>query len=136
MAAELTPAAYEALAEFHYCVRKLLAASKEAQSQPVMETLDVELLLSCRYYSRRGSLTLTDLRERLGVNQTSLLRLIDRAVQNKWLERRSAKRTARGVFLHVTPRAEAKLAQMAEYHRDCLRSLSATLMQSLDSLTG
>ena len=112
----MTPAAYRALAEFRYQIRRFLRFSEQAARAAGLEPQHHQLLLAVKGLPRRGHATVGELAERLQVQHHSAVELIDRLAERRLVRRRRALVDRRQVFVELTPRGETVLRELSLHH--------------------
>ena len=66
----------------------------------------------------------------------SVVGLIDRLAQRKLIARRRGEHDRRQVCIHLTPKGEALLRELALYHRGELQASGPALVRALNALIG
>jgi DNA-binding MarR family transcriptional regulator len=133
---DLTPDEYQALAEFRYQIRRFLHLSEEAATRAGVEPRQYQFLLSLKGLIQQERVTIRELAERMQLRHHSVVGLINRLVERKLIERRRGDNDRRQVYIHLTPKGEALLRNLALYHRSELQASGPALVEALHALMG
>jgi DNA-binding MarR family transcriptional regulator len=109
---------YETLSAFRYELRRYLRYSEQLTRKHGVTPLQYQLLLHVKGYPGRDWATVTELAERLQAKHHGVVALITRCEKVKLVERRSDPDDRRRVYVHLTAKGEARLAKLAELHRE------------------
>ncbi len=121
--AQLTKAEYEALAAFRYALRRFLRFSEQTAREAGVTPQQHQVLLAIKGFPGRESATISELAERLQMQQHSMVGLIDR-IEAQGLVRREAGTTdRRQVYVCLMPAGETLLYKLALIHRQELRRM-------------
>ena len=119
----LTKADFEALAQFRYAIRQFLSFSEGTSREAGISPQQYQALLAIKGYPGREEVTIGELAERLQLKHHSVVELIDRMAALDLITRKPAREDRRQVFVALTARAEACVAQVASQNREKLREL-------------
>lgn len=125
--AELEKSEFEALADFRYQLRRFLRFSELLTRRHGITNLQYLLLLQVKGFPGRDWANVGELAERLQAHQHGVVSLVSRCEKLGLVERRPGRDDRRAVEVHLTPAGELLVAQIAQRHRDELRSLQALL---------
>lgn len=89
--------------------------------------LTYQQLVALRHLSRSGTLTMSDLTDRVGVTRGAMTGLVDRLEEAGLVERRPCEADRRVVFLDLTTRGQDVLSAMQEAWREEVRGWLAKL---------
>jgi DNA-binding MarR family transcriptional regulator len=117
---------YEVLAEFRHLLRRFLAFSEAAARDRGLTPQQHQALLAIKG-SRRSTVTIGDLAERLDIRHHSAVGLVDRLVAHGLVGRQVDDADRRQVIVALTPAAEEVLADLTAAHRRELRQLAPNL---------
>lgn len=130
----LSPHDYEALAELRYMGRKFLRFSKEyLRAQAGLNPEQYEALLAIKALGT-GSITISQLSERLQVKHHSAVNIVDRLVERKLLRRQPSERDRRERHLQLTTKGETLIEDLAAVHFHELRNRSEEMIEGLKRL--
>ena len=127
---------YRALAAFRYELRKFLAFSEEAARSVGLEPQQHQLLLAVRGLPRELRPTIGVIAERLCVRHHTAVALVDKLEAHELLMRERSTEDRREVFLRLTERGETVLRDLSKLHRDQLRNVAPTMVQTLQAILG
>src|SRR3954451_6427331 len=120
---------YEALADFRYCMRKLLRFSKEELAQHASLTPEqYEAMLALRAFGTSRGLTVGQLSERLQVKHHTAVTLVNKLVERAVASRAQGTSDRREVYVTLTPEGADLLEKTASVHRKEMRHRSAELI--------
>src|SRR5579885_1236137 len=125
--AQLTKAEYEALAAFRYALRRFLRFSEQTAREAGVTPQQHQVLLAIKGFPGRESATISELAERLQMQQHSMVGLIDRIEAQGLVRRESGKQDRRQVYVSLTSRGEALLHKLAMIHQRELLNISDAL---------
>jgi DNA-binding MarR family transcriptional regulator len=115
----VTPGEYQALAQFRYGLRKFLRFSEEAAKAHGLTPQQHQLLLAIKGYpGGREWATITELAERLQVEQHSVVGIVDRCQQAELVKRKSHPGDLRVTEVHLTALGAEVLERLTVAHRD------------------
>lgn len=114
---------YERLSEFRHRLRKFQRASELACRAHGLTPLQYQLLLHVAGFAGRSWATISELAERLQSHHHGVVALVDRCAALELLERRASADDGRVVQIHLLPKGEKLLAEVAKLHRDELHRL-------------
>jgi DNA-binding MarR family transcriptional regulator len=124
---EITKAEYEALANFRYAIRRFLRFSERAARQAGVTPQQHQLLLAIKGFPDRDYASVSELTERLQLEQQSAAGLIARTEALGLVRREQGTVDRRQVFVHLTPAGEDLLRRLTVLHRQELRNLRIPL---------
>lgn len=127
---------YQTLAQFRYVLRQFAAFSEDAALRSGLTPQQHQALLAIKGFPGRDRVTVGELAERLNIRHHSAVGLVDRLATRALVRRRSDRADRRQVWIVLTRRAEAQLAQLSLAHRDELRRLAPLLRDVLKQLGG
>jgi DNA-binding MarR family transcriptional regulator len=125
---------YEILASFRYALRRFIHFSDEAASAAGITPQQYQALLAIKGYPGRDRVTVGELAERLQLRHHSTVGLIDRLAAEKLAVRTQPVEDRRQVIVHLTPRGEKILEQLASVHRDQLNRIGPEISALLERL--
>lgn len=125
---------YQALAEFRYQLRCLLAKSEQAARTMGLEPQQHQLLLALKGLSGYGKVTIGNLAERLKLQHHSTVELINRMHERSLVQRDRDKQDQRCVLVTLTPYGEEMLRKLSVLHHTELRSTGPVLVQILQAI--
>ena len=114
---------YEHLSDFRHRLRQFLRASELACRAHGLTALQYQLLLHVAGFPGRAWATIGELAERLQAQHHGVVALVDRCAALGLLERRPGRADGRVVEIHLLPKGEQLLAEVAGLHRDELHRL-------------
>lgn len=114
---------YEHLSEFRHRLRKFQRASELVCRAHGLTPLQYQLLLHVAGFAGRSWATISELAERLQSHHHGVVALIDRCAALDLLERRTNVEDGRVVEIHLLPKGQGLLAEVATLHRDELHRL-------------
>jgi DNA-binding MarR family transcriptional regulator len=114
---------YERLSDFRYRLRQFLRASEHTCRTHGLTALQYQLLLHVAGFPGRAWATIGELAERLQAQHHGVVALVDRCAALGLLERRPGRADGRVVEIHLLPKGERLLAEVAGLHRDELHRL-------------
>jgi DNA-binding MarR family transcriptional regulator len=130
----VTPAEYEALAEFRRALRSFLRFSEAAAEGVGLTPRQHQALLAIRAHAGGGPLSVGALAAELGVRHHSAVGLVDRLAALGLAARHPGTRDRRQVFVSLTAAGERLLGRLSSVHRDELRQLGPRLRNLLETL--
>lgn len=137
MRSHLSDEEYNALASFHYAMRKFLRFSREfLAARAELTPEQYEALLALRVFSRSDGLTVGELSERLQVKHHSAGSLAEKLVAHKLATRKTGDYDRRQVHLKLTSAGSKLLTSLAGVHRQELRQRSIEMIEALTRLRG
>ena len=107
----------EAMSAFRYDLRKFLRASEEIANAAGITTLQYQLLLHVRGFPDRQWATVGELAERLQAAPNGTASLVSRCESAGLVARRTDPSDRRQVQVHLTPKGEALLLELAAKHK-------------------
>lgn len=124
---KISPADYQALAEFRYLLRRFMVFSEEAAREAGLAPQQHQALLAVKGFEKDEAPAIGDLAERLAIKHHSAVGLVDRLEKAGYLKRRHDEGDRRRVTLSLTASGENILADLSAVHRDELRMLTPSL---------
>lgn len=112
---------YVALAEFRHGLRKFLRFSEEAARDHGLTPQQHQLLLAIKGIPDRDWAMVSELADRLQLQQHSVVGIIDRSEQANLVMRRAHGEDHRVTEVHLTPAGEQVLERLTLAHREELR---------------
>jgi len=135
MAADLSPAEYQALAEFRYQIRRFLHFSEQAAAAAGLEPAQHQMLLALKGLALQDQETsIRLLSERLQLRHNSAVGLVDRLAARGFVKRNRGEKDRREVYISLTPEGEEILRQLSLHHRAELRSTGPALVDALNQV--
>ena len=130
----ISPADYQALAEFRYQIRRFLRFSEEAAYAVELEPQQHQLLLTLKGLPHGRNATVSELAERLQLKHHSTVELIDRLVKRGYVERHRDEEDQRRVIVCLLPQGEEVLHRLSGHMLSELRATGPALVNSLNTL--
>src|SRR6266478_1292765 len=134
VAKEITTAAYKALAEMRYRIRKFVREGDAAARAAGLEPQQYLLLLALRGLPDGVEATIRTLADRLALKHHSAVELIDRMEAHGYVGRSRSRDDRRRVLVALLPRGEKLLEQVARERIGELRSSGAALVKAISAL--
>ena len=119
----LTKAAFEALSEFRYQMRRFERFSENAVRSHGVTPLQYLILLHIKGYPGRSYATVGELAERLQARPNGVVALISRCEKRSLVCRRSSEQDGRGIEVHLLADGTRLLLKLAALHRAELKSI-------------
>ena len=133
---DLSPAGYQALAEFRYQLREFLSFSEQAARAGGLEPQQHQLLLALKGAQGQEKVTIGDLAERLKIQHHSTVELINRMVERDLVQRCRDEQDQRRVLVILTRHGEEVLRRLSLLHRTELRLTGPALVRALQAIIG
>lgn len=130
----LTDLEYQSLAEFRHALRRFLAFSERAAREHDITPAQHQLLLAIRGSAPDGHPSTSELADVLQLRLHSAGELIDRAVANGLVDRRTDPDDARRSLLTLSAYGRSRLDTLSVLHRRELRTFRTELATVLDQL--
>jgi len=130
----MTSAEFRALSEFRYQIRLFLTGSEEAARKAGLEPQQYLLMLALRGLPPGRKASIGDLAERMQLRHHSVVELADRLERRSLLRRERSRNDRREVILHLTPRGEKILTQLAKERLAELRTAAPALVRALTAV--
>ena len=124
---------YEQLADFRYQLRRFLRISEELTQLHGITPLQYQLLLQVKGFPGREWATIAELAERLQAHHHGVVALTSRCEKAGLVARRPASRDKRCVEVHLKPKGEKLLHELALLHQDQLVDLQNVLRISVSA---
>ena len=131
---DLAAVEYAALAAFRYALHRYLRFSERAAQQAGLEPRQYQSLLLLRGLGHNAAATISDLAEWLQVRHHTAVELVDRMSARGLVERHAYPSDGRRVLVRLSAIGREALADLAVLHRDQLRQLAPTLVDTLQDL--
>ncbi len=131
---KLTLADYEALAEFRYQIRQFLHFSEEAVKRAGMEKQQYQFMLAIKGMPEGVRPLIRELAQRMQIQHHSAVELVNRMEAKGFVRRERGQNDRREVLVGLTPKGESVLAELAQHHRDELRTAGPRLIAALQRL--
>lgn len=132
---DLSPADYQALAEFRYQIRKYLHFSEQAIHAAGLERQQYLFMLAIKGVPDGTRPRIRDLADRMLVQHHSAVELVNRLEAGGYVRRHRAQEDKREVLLELTPRGERVLNELVHHHYKELRTAGPALVVALQGLT-
>jgi DNA-binding MarR family transcriptional regulator len=130
----VTSGEYRALAEFRYEIRRFLHFSEQAARAARIEPQQYQLLIALKGMPADAEPTVKELAERLQIQHHSAVELLDRSATRGLVRRTRAAGDRRQVLVHLLPKGERLLRELALHHRDALTQAAPALVRALEML--
>src|SRR5437763_2712542 len=128
----MSPADYEALAEFRYLLRKFLRFSKDFLIATAgLNPKQYEALLAIKAFATPVGLTISELSERLQVKHHSAVNIVDRLAERKLITREAGETDRRRRHIQLTAKGEKLIEELAAVHRKEIRMRRDQLIKVL-----
>ena len=114
---------FEALSHFRYQLRRFLRFSEEATHRHGITHLQYQLLLHVRGFPGREWATVSELAERLQAHHHGVVSLVSRCEKLGLVKRQVGRSDRRSVEVHLTPKGNDMLNELAAQHREELLRL-------------
>jgi len=114
---------YRRLAHFRYRLRRFLRVSESLCQQNGTTPLQYQLLLQVKGASKRDWATIGELAEQLQSKHHGVVALVNRCEKMGLIERRPGNEDRRKVEIHLLPKGEEMLEQIALLHQSELKLL-------------
>ncbi len=125
---------FHALAEFRYQIRRYVSFSQNTARGMGIDPQQHQLMLAVRGLPLSLKPTIRTLAERLQIRHHSTVELIDRSVDRGLVERRRDGVDRRQVTIHLTPKGDKLLNEIAQRNRNELQTAGRELVRVLRSL--
>ena len=125
---------YRALAEFRHALRRFLSFSERAAREHGLTPAQHQLMLAIRGFAGPGRPSTSDLADLLELRLHSVGELVDRAVANGLVIRRTDPDDARRSLVAVTDTGLHELDSLSMIHRSELRTFRHELVSILGAL--
>ena len=127
-------AEYNALAEFHYQIRKFLRHMEDEVRTEGLNPQQYQVLLAIKGLPEDRTATVGVIAERMQVNHNSMVELLDRCEQRNLVRRSRSRSDRRQVVLEITPEGDEVLCKLARAARQELSSVGRILVHSIEEL--
>lgn len=124
---KMSKADFEVLAQFRYQLRRFLRFSEQESHSRGITPLQYQLMLQLKGFPGREWATVAELAERLQAKHHGVVALVSRCVAAGLVVRNRNRSDMRRVEVHLTPKGEQRLEQLAHRHRSELLSFAACL---------
>jgi DNA-binding MarR family transcriptional regulator len=108
---------FEALSDFRYQLRRFLRFSEEVVRGEGITPLQYLLLLHIKGFPGRDWATVGELAEKLQAHHHGTVALVSRCEGLGLVKRRPSETDRRRVEIHLTPKGERSIEQLARIHR-------------------
>src|SRR5579863_362443 len=125
---------YRALAEFRYQIRRFLHFSEQVARQAGLESQQHQFMLALKGLPEGKQATISYLAERLQLQHHSTVELVNRLVENGYVERHRDEVDQRRVIVTLTPYGEEILRELSLFHRTELQTTGPALVEALNAL--
>jgi DNA-binding MarR family transcriptional regulator len=125
---------YEHLAAFRYALRQFLRFSEEAAKLAGVTPQQHQALLAIKGFPGRDRVTVGELAERLQLRHHSIVELVDRLMDLKFVTRKPSDTDRRQVHVQLTARGEQMLDKLSSAHEEQLRRIGPELSAALKRL--
>ena len=129
-----TTAAYQALAQFRFLIRRFLNNSEKAAQSVGLEPQQYMVLLALRGLPYALDPSIRNLAERLQIRPHSAVELVDRMEEGGLLRRERSVEDRRSVLVYVTARGERLLSRLVQHRIAELRVSAPALTSALRSV--
>lgn len=130
----LSDSDYRSLAEFRHALRRFLAFSERAAREHGVTPTQHQLLLAIRGFSPDQQPSTSDLADILQLKLHSAGELLDRALSNGLVARRTDPDDSRRSLIALTDTGRSQLDSLSVLHRRELRTFRTELAAILDQL--
>ena len=113
----VSKAEYEALAAFRYGLRQFMRFSESAARDHGITPQQHQLLLAVKGFPGRDWATVSEVAERLQLQQQSVVGIIDRLEKGQWVYRHPHPEDHRVTEVHLTRAGESLLEALTIVHR-------------------
>lgn len=124
---KMSKADFEVLAQFRYQLRRFLRFSEQESHSRGITPLQYQLMLQLKGFPGREWATVAELAERLQAKHHGVVALVSRCAAAGLVVRNRNRSDMRRVEVHLTPKGEQRLEQLAHRHRSELLSFAACL---------
>jgi DNA-binding MarR family transcriptional regulator len=130
----ISPAEYQALAEFRYQLAAFLRRRRNAAQEAGIEPQQYELLLAVKGLAPDKKPTIKQIAEQLRLQHHSTVELTTRLVKRGLVRRERSKEDRRSVLLSVTREGQRAMDEVVQYSLDQLREEAPGLLKTLARL--
>ena len=128
---DLSAADYSALAEFRHQLERFLQRRRRAARQTVLQPKQYQLMLAVKGMPKGQRPTVGEIAERLQIQNHSVVELVDRLEQRRYIQRQRDDADRRVVHLVITPAGEAVLRKLVSASLTELRTEAPALLKAL-----
>jgi DNA-binding MarR family transcriptional regulator len=132
---KVTPADYQALAEFRYQIRAFLAFSEQAVQAAGIEKQQYQFMLAMKGMPDGTRPRIRELSDRMLIQHHSAVELANRLQAGGLIRRERSADDKREVFLALTPKGERILNKLALHHHQELQNAAPKLIAALRRVT-
>ena len=132
---KVTPADYQALAEFRYQIRAFLAFSEQAVQAAGIEKQQYQFMLAMKGMPDGTRPRIRELSDRMLIQHHSAVELANRLEAGGLIRRERSADDKREVFLALTNKGERILNKLALHHHQELQSAAPKLIAALRRVT-
>ncbi|HET7748788.1 MAG TPA: MarR family transcriptional regulator [Terriglobales bacterium] len=122
---------YLALAEFRHQVERFLQRRRRAARQAGLQPKQYQLMLAVKGMPKGRRPTVSEIAERLQIQNHSVVELVDRLEKRRYIERQRDDHDRRVVRLCLTPAGEAVLRKLVTHSLTELRTEAPALLRAL-----
>ena len=130
----MSPAEYQALAEFRFLIRRYLTNTETAARSVGLQPQQYVCLLALRGLPDGQEATIRNLADRLQIRHHSAVELVDRMEGRGLFRRERSKEDKRRVLVRVTPRGEKLLNRLVRHRIAELRIAGPALARALSTV--
>ena len=128
---DLSAADYSALAEFRHQLERFLQRRRRAARQTGLQPKQYQLMLAVKGMPKGQRPTVGEIAERLQIQNHSVVELVDRLEQRRYIQRQRDEMDRRVVHLVITPAGEAVLRKLVSASLTELRTEAPALLKAL-----
>lgn len=128
---DLSAADYSALAEFRHQLERFLQRRRRAARQTGLQPKQYQLMLAVKGMPQGQRPTVGEIAERLQIQNHSVVELVDRLEQRRYVQRQRDEVDRRVVHLVITPAGEAVLRKLVSASLTELRTEAPALLKAL-----
>lgn len=128
---DLSAADYSALAEFRHQLERFLQRRRRAARQTGLQPKQYQLMLAVKGMPKGQRPTVGEIAERLQIQNHSVVELVDRLEQRRYIQRQRDDADRRVVHLVITPAGEAVLRKLVSASLTELRTEAPALLKAL-----
>lgn len=128
---DLSAADYTALAEFRHQLERFLQRRRRAARMAGLQPKQYQLMLAVKGMPKGQRPTVGEIAERLQIQNHSVVELVDRLEQRRYIQRQRDEADRRVVHLIITPTGEAVLRKLVSSSLSELRNEAPALLKAL-----
>jgi DNA-binding MarR family transcriptional regulator len=134
IAPDISPLAFQQLAQFRYCIRQFVHFSEQAARAHGIEPQQYQLLLTLKGLPAGMRPTVTTLAQRMCLRHHSTVELINRLAERGAVVRTASDRDKREVLVELTPFGEEILHKLSLLHWQELQTSGPMLSAALQAI--